>query len=56
MFWAAGVAGLQLQGRDSLTPDSPWQGVTTPPVEVGGEARLWLDATAPHRFFRLLKP
>lgn len=56
LFWATGFAGLQLQGRSSLSPDSPCQDVTTAPVEADGEARVRLDGSTPLRFFRLLKP
>jgi hypothetical protein len=56
LFWATGFAGLQLQGRTSLTPDSAWQNITTPPVEDAGEARVRLDAATPLRYFRLLQP
>ena len=56
LFWAASVSGYQLQGRTSLTPDSPWLNVTNSPVAAAGEARVRLDAATPLRYFRLLQP
>ncbi len=55
VFWPAGVTGLILQGRESLSLGNPWKNVTTPPVQSGGEARVQLDETVPYRYFRLIK-
>lgn len=56
LFWAAGVPGLKLQGRESLAPDSSWEDVTTSAVEADGEVRVRLNTGSVHCYFRLLRP
>lgn len=51
--WAAGLAGITLQGRESLGAEHPWQEVTLPWVTANGKVRV-STGDSPLRFFRLL--
>ena len=56
LTWPAGVPSLHLQVSETFLPDGPWQDVATPATEAAGEARVRLEATEAHRYFRLAQP
>ncbi|MBL9172624.1 MAG: hypothetical protein JNL10_03740 [Verrucomicrobiales bacterium] len=52
VFWAAGLPDLKLEGRETLSPASPWQETSLPRVEAGGEVHVGLGGQ-PLQYFRL---
>lgn len=54
--WTAGLPGARLEGADTLTADGGWAPVASVPMEANGEARVSVNPTAGHGFFRLWHP
>ncbi|MBX3732406.1 MAG: hypothetical protein KF791_07395 [Verrucomicrobiae bacterium] len=52
VFWASGLAGLELQGRETLDAATPWREAGLPWTEVNSEVRVNPSAS-PLRYFRL---
>lgn len=52
VFWAAGLDGLWLEGRESLGAETPWQRVMLPWLSGNGQVRVSVESS-PFRFFRL---
>ncbi len=51
--WPVSAAGLTLEMKNSLSPNVPWQKITSPPTAVGGQLIWTNSASGDTMFFRL---
>jgi hypothetical protein len=55
LTWPAASAGFAVEGKSSLSPNTPWTTLTNAPTLVGSQWELILPTTGGDQFYRLVR-